>query len=140
MNESSEYIIDLFALSGGFWLLFAFYTSFRIRRFIVKRYEQETDLLNTVFFKEHASFTRYLPNFFSSVTYTTHLLMCIWGWWLYSKRKVFRDVQDPNLVIQHFSPKEIRRVKQFAINGAILVAHGIAFFVFRSIWPKEFIG
>ena len=138
MNESSEYIIDLFALSGGFWLLFAFYTSFRIRRFIVKRYEQETDLLNTVFFKEHASFTRYLPNFFSSVTYTTHLLMCVWGWWLYRKRKVFRDVKDPNFVIQHFSPKEIRRVKWFAINGSILVAHGIAFFVFRFIWPEVF--
>jgi hypothetical protein len=66
--------------------------------------------------------------------------MCVWGWWLYSKRKVFRDVKDPNIVNQHFSPKEIHRVKQFAINGAILVAHGIAYLVFRSIWPEEFSG
>jgi hypothetical protein len=64
--------------------------------------------------------------------------MCVWGWWLYSKRKVFRDVKDTNFVVQHFSSKEIRRVKQFAINGAILVAHGIAFFIFRSIWPEVF--
>lgn len=138
MNEPSEFLIDLFALSGGFWLLFAFYTSFRIRSFIIKRYEQETDILNTVFFKEHASFTRYLPDLFSSVTYTTHLLMCVWGWRIYSKRKVFRDVQDPNFVIQHFSSKEIRRVKWFAINGAVLVAHGIAYFIFRSRWPEVF--
>jgi hypothetical protein len=39
----------------------------RIRTlFIVKRYEQQTSLLDTVFFKEHATFTRYIPDFFSS--------------------------------------------------------------------------
>lgn len=133
-----DHLKGIWGISLCAWGLFAFYTSFRIRRFIVKRYEQETDLLNTVFFKEHASFTRYLPNFFSSVTYATHLLMCVWGWWLYSKRKVFRDVQDPNFVIQHFSPKEIRRVKWFAINGAILVAHGMAYLIFLAIWPEVF--
>lgn len=71
MNKSSEFIIDLFALSGGFWLLFSFYTSFRIRRFIVKRYEQETDLLNSIYFKEHATFTRYLPIFFIGFIHLT---------------------------------------------------------------------
>ena len=119
-------------------MLFAFYNSLRIRRFIIKRYEQETDLLNTVFFKEHAKFTRYLPYLFSSVTYTTHLLMCVWGWRLYGKRKVFRDVDDPSMVVQHFSEMEIRRVKWFAINGIILISHGIAYLIFRSIWPEVF--
>lgn len=133
-----DHLRGIWSLSGCFWLLFAFYTSFRIRRFIVKRYENETDLLNTVFFREHASFARCLPDLLSSITYATHLLMCVWGWSLYGKRKVFRDVENPSYVIQHFSDKEIRRVKWFAINGAILITHGIAYFVFRSIWPGVF--
>ena len=119
-------------------MLFAVYNSFRIRRFIIKRYEQETDLLSTVFFQEHAKFTRCLPYLFSSVTYTTHLLMCVWGWRLYGKRKVFRDVDNPSMVVQHFSGMEIRRVKWFAINGIILTSHGIAYLIFRSIWPDVF--
>ena len=138
MNLSLEFLIDLFAFSGGFWLLFGLYISIRIEQFIVKRYEEETMLLNSVFFREHATFTRNIPNFFSSAMYTSHLLMCVWGWWLYANRKPFRDIKDPYLIIQHFSPKEIRRVKWFAINGIILTSHGIAYLIFRSIWPEAF--
>jgi hypothetical protein len=138
MNESLEYLIDLFAVSGGFWLIYAFYNSFRIRRFIVKRYEDETDLLNTVFFREHAVFTRNIPTLISSSMYISHLLMCLWGWRIYDGRKMFRDIKDPSIVTRHFSKKEIRRVKWFAINGLILISHGIAYLVFRSIWPTEF--
>jgi hypothetical protein len=136
MNESSKFLIDLFAFSGGFWILFGLYTSIRIERFIVKRYEEETDLLNTIFFKEHATFTRVIPNFFSSALYTSHLLMCLWGWWLYAKKKAFRDIKDPIFVIRHFSQKEVLRVKWFAISCIVVAFHGIAYFLFRSIWPE----
>jgi hypothetical protein len=64
--------------------------------------------------------------------------MCAWGWRLYGKRKIFRDVRSPAVVVRHFSEKELRRVKWFAINGIILVAHAIAYFIFRSIWPEAF--
>ena len=133
-----EHLAGLWGLSGCSWLLYAVYNSFRIRRFIIKRYEDETDLLNTIVFKEHVVFTRYLPDFFSSVSYTVHLLICLWGWPLYGNKKAFRDIKDPSTVTRHFSQKEIRRVKWFAINGLILISHGIAYLVFRSIWPTEF--
>ena len=120
------------------WCIINLYTSFRISRFIVKRYEQETDLLNTVFFKEHATFTRYLPDLFSSVIYGCHLLMCVWGWWLYGNRKMFRDIKNPAFVVQHFSKKEVRFVKRYAVIGIILFFHGAAFYIFRAIWPDVF--
>ena len=116
MRNSIEYFAQIFAVSLCAWGLFGLYISIRIERFIVKRYEQETGLLNTVYFKEHITFIRYLPDFFSSVTYTTHLLMCVWGWRLYAKRKPFRDIKDPYTIIQNFSGKEIRLVKWFAIS------------------------
>jgi len=136
--DSTERFAQIFAVSLGAWGIFGLYISIRIERFIVKRYEQETDLLDTVFFREHATFTRYIPDFFSSAMYTSHLLMCVWGWWLYEKRKMFRDIKDPFFVIQHFSRKEIRRVKWFAISCLIVALHGIAYLIFRSIWPEAF--
>ena len=133
-----DHIVGLFSISGCAWGVFAFYTSFRIRRFIIKRYEQETELLDTIFFREHVNFIRYLPDMFASVTYITHLLMCTSGWWIYRKNKAFRDIKTPSVVIQYFSKKEIRRVKQFAINGVILILHGIAYVIFRMLWPEAF--
>ena len=138
MNSQFELLIDLFAFSGGFWLIFGLYISVCIERFIVKRYEEETDLLNSVFFREHATFTRHIPDFFSSAMYTSHLLMCVWGWRLYAKKKIFRDIKDPFSVIQHFSQKEIRRAKWFAISCLVVALHGVAFLIFRSIWPEVF--
>ena len=136
--NSIEHFAQAFAISLCAWGLISLYISIRIERFIVKRYEEETDLLNTVFFKEHATFTRNIPDFFSSAMYASHLLMCVWGWWLYARRKVFRDIKDPFSVIQHFSQKEIRQVKWSAISYLILALHGIAYLIFRSIWPEVF--
>jgi hypothetical protein len=132
------HLAGLWGLSLCSWGLFGLYISIRIERFIVKRYEEETNLLDTVFFREHATFTRYIPDFFSSAMYTSHLLMCVWGWWLYEKRKVFRDIKDPFFVIQHFSKKEIRQAKWFAISCLIVAIHGVAWYLFRSIWPEVF--
>ena len=133
-----DHLAGLWGISICAWGLFAFYISFRIERFIVRRYEQETDLLNTIFFKEHASFTRGIPGFFSSAMYTSHLLMCVWGWWFYKNKKVFRDIEDPTYVVQNFSTKEIRCAKWFAISCAVIGNHIIAYLIFRSIWPETF--
>ncbi len=133
-----ELMLDLFALSGGFWIIFGLVISIRIERFIVKRYEQETDLLNTVYFKEHATFTRYIPGFFSSALYTAHLIPFIWGWNTFRNRKVYRDIKEADDVIRHFSKKEIRLSKWFAISGLIFIIHCIAYYCFKSTWPEVF--
>lgn len=138
MADLPDMLFDLLAFSGGFWMLFAVYKIFSISRFIVKRYEQETDLLDTVFFKEHFTFVRYLPNFNSSAIYSGHLLSCTWGWGFYGKRKIFRDISDPQQVTRHFSDKEIQRVKRCTIYGIIFFLHGIAYCVFRYIRPEVF--
>ena len=59
-----EHLEGLWGISLCASGLFGLYISIRIERFIVKRYEEETDLLNTVFFREHATFTRSIPDFF----------------------------------------------------------------------------
>jgi hypothetical protein len=133
-----EHFKGIFGISCGFWIIYCVYISIRIERFIVKRYERETDLLNTVFFREHASFTRYIPNFFSSALYNAHLLMCVWGWRLYKNRKIFRDIDSPDIVTQHFSAKEICRAKWFFISGIVFFLHGPTYYIFSLIWPDIF--
>lgn len=119
-------------------MIYCLYISIRIERFIVKRYEQETELLDTVFFREHATFTRYIPDFFSSAMYTSHLLMCLWGWRFYKNRKMYRDIDNPEIITHHFSKKEIRQAKWFAISGLMFAIHGVLYYVFRLIWPEVF--
>jgi hypothetical protein len=133
-----DHVKGILGLSCGFWIIYGVYISIRIERFIVKRYEQETDLLNTVFFKKHATFTRSLPDFFSSSLYNAHLLMCVWGWRLYKNRKMFRDIDNPKIVTQHFSTKEIRQAKWFLISGIAFILHGAAYYIFSLIWPDVF--
>lgn len=133
-----EHFAQVFAVSLCVWGLYCLYCSIRIERFIVKRYEQETDLLNTVYFREHAIFTRYIPDFFSSALYAGHLLTFLWGWNFHRKRKPYRDIKDANEVIRHFSNREIRWVKWFAISFLIVATHGIMYYVFRFIWPEVF--
>ncbi len=133
-----DHLAGVLSISACSWLLFYLYISFQIGRFIIKRYEQETDLLDSVAFKEHATFTRKIPNFISLALYTSHLLMCIWGWRFYSKRKAFRDIKDPSYVTRHFSKKEIRQAKWFAISGLIIIIHCVTYYIFGSIWPEVF--
>ena len=137
MSPWTELSLDLFILSAGFWILFGLYAIFRTR-FIVKRYEQETDLLKTVYFREHYTFSRYLIPFFSSGVYSMHLMMCTWWWGYYKKNKMFRDIKSPEQVTQHFTEKEIRLAKRPIIIGLIVVLHVIAFYIFKYIWPDHF--
>lgn len=138
MSDSIKIIVELISLSGCSWGLLYLYEIFIIKKFIVSRYKLETDLTKTAFFTDHVPFVLYFPDYFSAGFFGTHLMMCVWGWRFFGKRKVFRDIDDPNVVIRHFSKKEIRRAKWVLISGFIFFGHGIAYFIFRSIWPEVF--
>ncbi|MCP3874125.1 MAG: hypothetical protein GY699_13315 [Desulfobacteraceae bacterium] len=138
MDNPIDLFLDLFAISACSWLLYCFFISFRIERFIVKRYEQETELLNSVFFQEHATFTKSIPDFFSSAIYTGHLIICMWGWRFFKNKKAYRDIKNPEHVSDHFTNKEIGLVKWFAISGIIVTIHVAAVFIFEFIWPGAF--
>lgn len=138
MTGHSQILVDLFAISGCFWMLFTVFSIFSMSKFIVKRYELETDLLNTVFFQEHFTFARYQPDFFASGLYATHLLICAWGWPLYGKKKIFRDIPDPAQVTRHFTTKEMRRVKRSIASVIIVMMHMAAYFALRFAWPDAF--
>jgi hypothetical protein len=104
----------------------------------VNRYENETCLTKTIFFQNHVPFVRSLPSSFSAGFYGVHLLMCIWGWPIFCKKTVFKDIKDPSFVSGFFSAKEVRRVKWMLISGLMFFAHGVAYFFFRFIWPEPF--
>ena len=138
MTILADIFIDIFALSFGFWLILCFYNIVRVQRFIVKRYEQESELLSTIAFKEHATFTRYLPEFFSSALYTGHLLICLWGWRVCKGKKCFKDIKDSSFITRNFSYKEIRKVKGVGISGLVVLLHLFAFYVLRLLCPEKF--
>lgn len=138
MTNSTKCLSQIFALSLCMWGLIYLFVNLQLRKFIVSRYRKETNLSQTAFFRNHVPFVLYLPDFLSAGFFCTHLMMCIWGWRLFGKRKVFRDIENPNLVIQHFSKKEIRKAKWGLMSGFILFAHAIAYYILRSIFPEVF--
>jgi hypothetical protein len=127
--------IFVFGVSGCFWIIYALYTAIRIQLFIVKRYEIETDLMDTIAFKEHATFTRSMPPFFSSAVYTGHLLLFLWGWRISRNKKAFRDIDNPSKVLCHFSKDELRRVRMYGISGTILTLHMIVAYIVKCTRP-----
>jgi hypothetical protein len=133
-----EHFAGLYCISACCWLLLGLYSIFSIKKFIVRRYEKETDLLNTVFFKEHFAFARYQPDFLSSGLCAAHLLICVWGWRFYGKRKILRDIDSPQSVTQYFSKKEIARVKGAVFVIMVIILHLIGFEVIDWIWPSLF--
>jgi hypothetical protein len=51
---------------------------------------------------------------------------------------MYRDIDSPEIVTQHFSRKEIRQAKWFAISGILIIIHCIAYYTFNFIWPEVF--
>jgi hypothetical protein len=140
-----EYLVGILCTSGCFWGLFCLWRGLSIQRFIVKRYEVETNLSQTIYFTQLSPFVKYLPDFFSSPLYLGHLLLFVWGWrvvkFIKEKRKIiyyYDDIDKPEDVTRHFSEKEIRKAKRFVLSGFIIAIHGIAYCIFRSIWPEVF--
>jgi hypothetical protein len=123
--ESNLILEKYLSFSLCLWGLLCLYLIFCVSKFIVKHYEHETDLIGTVFFKKHATFSRHLPNLFSSGIYASHLLMCLWGWKVFRNKTAFRDIDDPNRIIGHFSKKELNRVKAIVIVGVLVILHAI---------------
>lgn len=145
MNDLGKLIVELFSLSGCFWILFYLYSNYSIKGFIVKRYIQETNLSNTVFFREHAPFIKSLPDFLSAGFYATHLLVFVWGWKfvMYIKTKnpdvsYFSDISNREYVTRHFTNQEILKAKRVLISGIIFFMHILAYFFIICIWPEAF--
>jgi hypothetical protein len=147
MKYSIDSFSDHFALSFGFWMLYTLYTSFRIKLFIIKRYEKETNLSQTKYFKEWMPWTKHMPSFLKSVHYASHL----WTFCSFRKNnnsdkilkkirknKMYDDILTPEQVTRHFSQKEIRRLKKYMVFAVISGIHAIAYFIFRFIWPEAF--
>lgn len=126
-------ILEIIAVSSCIWLLVFLLIVIVVARFIVRRYEDETDLLSSVFFREHATFTRMLPGFFSSAIYSFHLAVSCWGWKIYGKKKIFRDVEDPRLIYEKFSANEIRLVKWLLIIGVVMSVHLTVFYIYSVV-------
>ena len=140
-----DHFVGIFATSACFWGLYGLYTGLSIQRFIVKRYEKETELGQTLYFSNAMPFAKYLPEFFSAPLYIGHLLSFVWCWkvirFIKEKRKkvhYYDDINTPDDVTMHFSRKEIRKVKRFAIIGCIVFVHGIAYYIIKTIWPEVF--
>jgi hypothetical protein len=68
-----DHAVGILGLSCGFWMIFGLITGLSVQRFIVKRYEKETDLSQTIYFSQFMPFAKYLPDFFSSPLYMGHL-------------------------------------------------------------------
>jgi hypothetical protein len=133
-----DHLEGILSISACSWGMYSLYISFRIKRFIVKRYEKETDLLNTNFFRNHVPFARYLPFFFSTAIYAGHLMMCRWGWRYFQSKKVFKDIDDPERITCHFTQREVSQVKKHGISLLIVMMHVIAYYVLKLLWPDVF--
>ncbi len=135
---NTGYFKGIYSISACIWLLLGLCSIFSIKKFIVRRYEEETDLLKTLYFKEHLPFAQYLPGFLSSGLYAAHLLICVWGWRFYGKKKIFRDIENREFITQHFSKTEIFRVKRTFFIAVIVVFHAIGMDIIDWIWPGKF--
>jgi hypothetical protein len=132
-------IAEIWGASLCFWGHFSLYNSFRIRRFIIKRYEQETHLSQTKYFKEWMPWVKHMPPFFKSVMYSSHLWKFAWYWKKnkfetekkMGKIEIYDDIKGPEQVTRHFSEKEIRRVKRMALLYLCIALHAVAYLVLR---------
>ena len=140
-----DHLSGIWGISVCSWGLFGLFSGLTIQRFIIRRYEAETDLSQTMYFLQLMPFAKYLPNFFRSPLYIGHLLSFVWGWrfvrFIKEKRKKIKyydDINSAEDVTRHFSKKEIGQVKWFAISGLIVTVHCIAYYIFGFIWPEVF--
>ena len=135
----------ILCVSGAFWILSCLITALFIQRFIVKRYEKETNMSQTIYFSEFMPFAKHMTPFFSSPIYIGHLLTFVWGWrfvkFIKEKRKQIKyydDITSPEDITRHFSKKEICLAKWCVISGILILIHGFALYVFQFIWPEVF--
>ena len=138
MNNFSELSANIITISACFSALIFLYFSIRINLFIGNRYEQETEILDTIYFREHANFTRLLPRMVSSPLYAAHLLSIIWMWDYCRKKKPYRDLEQREEILHLFSNKEIIYTKWFAISGLIIFIHVLIILAADLLSPDMF--
>lgn len=134
-----QFLEVILALSGGFWALFWFILHLLIMRFIVSRYEKETNLGETLYFTEGIPIARYLPAFWSSGIYYFHFLTCLhlWKWRKKFKGSIFlRDIDNAEQVTGHFSKIETWLIHLDFIS---LIITGIHMFLYLCFyWENIF--
>lgn len=123
MMETIDHLRGIFFLSAGFWIIVSFAMVLLVKSFIVDRYENQTNLLSTIYFKNHLNFVRAMPGFLSSALYSGHLIAIVWGWRFFGDKKIFSDINSPEDVLQYFSQSELRKVKATTLSGVVLLAH-----------------
>lgn len=138
MSDPEKFFMELFSLSGCFWIIFYLYANYAVRGFIVKRYIQETELCNTLFFKKYACFITKLPDFLSAGFYATHLIIFVWGWgfvkYIKAKRpniSYFDDIARPEYVTRHFTVREIAKAKMLLLSGIVFLLHVLIYFIIK---------
>lgn len=114
---------------------------FSVQRFIMKRYEQETNLSKVRFFSDYLSFSSRLPTFFRSPIYTCHLILYLWGWKIVEKGKEKRnvryydDIESKEDVLRYFTRKEILLVKAELLSLIVITLHVIGLDLIGLLWP-----
>jgi hypothetical protein len=97
----------IYLISACIWMLVWVLAHLSVMRFIVSRYEEETGLIDTVYFKKLMPFARNLPSLWSSVFYYMHLLFFFWLWRWIQNAELFNDIDNREQVTGKFSKKEI---------------------------------
>jgi len=134
----SENLLGIFCLSAGFWGVVWLFVHLSVMRFIVPRYEKETGLIDTLCFKELMPFTKYIPSFWSSIFYIVHLANFMWFWRWIQHLKIYRDIDNIEVVVGKFSAKELRRVKLQIVSILIAGIHVFAVPIIEWQWPGAF--
>jgi hypothetical protein len=138
----------IFFFSACLLGLYGLYITIRVRFFIVKRYEEETNLSQTRYFREMMPWVQHFPPFLRSPIYLAHLLKFRWlgkGNRFDRKRKdskgdiiYYNDIESPKQVTSHFSEKEIKQVRRAAYTISFFILYIVAFNIFKLIWPETF--
>ncbi len=121
-----EHFTEILLMGFCIWSLIWLLVHLSVMRFIVPRYEKETGLIDTLYFKEFMPFAKYIPSFWSSIFYIFHLTNFIWFWRWVKDSKIYRDIDRAEDVIDKFTVKEIRRIKLQIFLMIIAVSHVLA--------------
>ncbi|MFH1154217.1 MAG: hypothetical protein V1793_10400 [Pseudomonadota bacterium] len=131
----SDYLNDVICISGILLLLSSLGLFLYFMTFIPKRYEEETDLANLIYFKEHMPIRQYLPRFWAASLYLGHYWACRYFWRWIRNGKPFRDLHDPEHVLKCFSNSERALMDLTLFIYALLFLNMAIFLLIKYYWP-----
>lgn len=121
-----EFFQKIYLISTCSWMLIWIVAHFSVMRFIVPRYEEETGLIDTTYFRKIIPFARYIPSFWSSIFYYIHLLFFLWFWRWIQNSKFLNDIDNREEVTGNFTSKEVWLVKLDLVSIILFAIHGAA--------------